>query len=126
MGGADNLEDLEVGRVLAEAEGVETELARLAAVLKHVDGGDLALVREHLDEADGERNLAQRLGRDLRRRRRRASTSSRTCRSTRPTGDDEMKETISGMRRIKGVEKAKQQRAARGGRRGGGTWKKLS
>ena len=66
-GGAfEHLEDLEVGRGLGEAERVEAELAGLAAVLKHVDGGDLALVGEHLDEADGQSDLAERLGRDLR------------------------------------------------------------
>ena len=60
-----NLENLEVSRVLAEAERVEAELARLAAILEHVNGGDLALVGEHLDEANGQGDLAEGLGRDL-------------------------------------------------------------
>jgi hypothetical protein len=67
-GGRTNLEDLEVSRVLAEAERVEAELARLAAVLEHVNGGDLALVGENLDEANGKGDLAEGLGRDLSRR----------------------------------------------------------
>ena len=63
-----HLEDLEVGRVLAEAERVEAEIARLAAVFEHVHRGKLALVRKHLEEADGEHDLAERLRRDLQRR----------------------------------------------------------
>lgn len=61
--------DLEGGRVLAKAERVEAELARHAAVLEHLLGGDLEAVRPELDRADADEDLEDGGGRDLGRQR---------------------------------------------------------
>jgi hypothetical protein len=56
---------LEGRRVLAEAERVEAELARYAAILEHLLGGDLEAVRPELDGADADEDLDDGGARDL-------------------------------------------------------------
>jgi hypothetical protein len=48
--------------VLAEAKGVEAKIAGLAAVREHVARGQLEVVREELNSADGEEHLPQASG----------------------------------------------------------------